>query len=225
MLPPFGGLKCTSNWERSPGGESPELTVEDAPQHPSGLGTASGCHSVSRKVLLPVGANWQTFLFSKIESYFACCNTLTYNVLVKRCKLLGVTILGLLYDRTTEECESVQLILEVFVLHFVQEYGTLENSASQRRDEAIRRFVAARRNTHASSLLPAKLTHPLGQQQERGSSWCDPYSLTAKRARGWEGGAAEWWVERQQRIEEAFTAPAPGGDISLSTVQHPFIHH
>lgn len=119
----------------------------------------------------------------------------------------------------------MQLILEVFVLHFVQEYRTLENSASQCYDEAIRRFVAARRNTHASSLLPAKLTHPLGQQQERGSSWCDPYSLTAKQARGWEGGAAEWWVEHQQRIEEAFTATALGGDISLSTVQHPFIHH
>lgn len=108
MLSPFGGLKCTSNWEKSPGGESPELTMEDA--SPIWPGTASGCHSVSWKVLLPVGANWQTFLFSKIDSYFACCSTLIYNVLVKRRKLLGVNILGLLYDRSPQSCGAASRV-------------------------------------------------------------------------------------------------------------------
>lgn len=153
-----------------------------------------------------------------------------YNILVKRRKLLSVNI-GLLYNRSPQNCSAALRVWVSaadtwsFCAPFcpgIRDTGKLCIAVLQWSDLPLRRST---RNTHASSLLPAKLTHPLGQQQERGSSWCDPYSLTAKRARGWEGGAAEWWVEHQQRIEEAFTATAPGGDISLSTVQHPFIHH
>lgn len=57
-------------------------------------------------------------------------------------------------------------------------------------------------STRASSLLPATLTHPW-DNRERSSTWCDPYSLAAKRARGGEGGAAERWVEYNQWIEES----------------------
>lgn len=69
---------------------------------------------------------------------------------------------------------------------------------------------------------------PTRRERDGGSSWCDPHSLTATSARGWAGGAAEWWVEHQQGIEEASAAPSSGWwyiTVCTAASIHPSPYH
>lgn len=132
-----------------------------------------------------------------------------------------------------EENESVRLKenFHVSVLHYDQEYGTPEEKKKPlslwgNRTAEQRGALVPLLRYLLNSNTPGD--DPTRRERDGGSSWCDPHSLTATSARGWAGGAAEWWVEHQQGIEEASAAPSSGWwyiTVCTAASIHPSPYH
>lgn len=135
-----------------------------------------------------------------------------------------------------EENESVRLKenFHVSVLHYDQEYGTAEE---KKKPLSLWQLSGNRTAEQRGALVPLLRyllnsntpgDDPTRRERDGGSSWCDPHSLTATSARGWAGGAAEWWVEHQQGIEEASAAPSSGWwyiTVCTAASIHPSPYH